>query len=335
MAIQLQLVQASSRAGLAALVRCHGGSVSTALLDPSCRVFSTPDVDGAVGYRHALGCAVALGEPVCAERDKPRLANAFREFCSVRGWYTVYAVANERFTRWAVEQGYAAVGFGEELILDPQRDPTRGHAGRELRKKVLKAKRAGIELDEYRPAVAWDAELERGMEQVAADWLRARRGPQVYVTPVDLFGERAGKRWFYARAGGRVVGVLSTVRLDARKGYLLDHHLAAPDAPAGTSEMLVVQALEAFRAEGCECATFGPAPAAELSEIWHLGSLSERLARAIFSTAGRMFHLDARSHYRRKFQPAREEPAYLLFAERRLGIRSAVGILRAFNVSFG
>jgi lysylphosphatidylglycerol synthetase-like protein (DUF2156 family) len=333
MAIQFELVGAPARVGIASLVQRYGGAVSTALLDPTCTVFRAPDIDGAIGYRHAMGCAVVLGEPVCAERDKAQLAHAFREFCVARGWYTVYAAANERFAQWAVGQGYSAVGFGTELILDPRRDPAQGHAGRELRKKVLRAAREGLELEEYRPGAVWDVELERAMERVAAAWLAARRGPQIYVARVNLFGERSGRRWFYARTHGNVVGVLSAVWLQTRAGYLLEHHLVAPDAPIGTSEVLVTRALEAFRRDGCECATFGPAPAAELGHVWNLSPWSERLARAGFRAAGRLFHLDARTHYRRKFRPAREEQSFVLFAERRVGLRSIVGILRAFNVS--
>src|SRR4051794_2023016 len=121
-----------------------GNTVSGALLDGNCLHFRADGIDGLIGYRAGLGCAVVMGDPVCAARDKPRLAKAFRRWCRARGWTTVYVVTSRAFSRWAIDAGMAAVSFGEELVLDPRNDPAAGSTGRELRKKVNRAKKAGV-----------------------------------------------------------------------------------------------------------------------------------------------------------------------------------------------
>lgn len=315
------------------LIVRYGGPVGSALLDPACALYQADGIEGIIGYRLGLDCAVAIGEPVCAPDHMPALADAFRAHCRARGWHTTYAVVGPRFAEIARARGYASVEFGEELILDPRRDPEAGPRGREVRKKAAHARRAGLVVEEYARSDDEDAGLEGAMEEVAASWLGARKGMQIYLAKVRLFARPFGKRWFYARAGERVAGVLSTLRLDAYGGHLLDHLLAAPDAPSGTTELLVVSALAALRAEGCSFATFGPAPRAELEDIRNLSPFSEKVARSLFSAANELFHLDSRARYRRKFQVARAEPAYLLFDPPRLGLRQMLGLSRAFNVS--
>lgn len=306
--------------------------MSTALLDPSCEIFRAEGIDGAIGYRSRFGCAVSIGDPVCAEEDKPRLAQAFLESCRARRVHTAYAVASPSFAHWAASHGYAALCFGEELSFDPRRDPAAGAAGRELRKKLLRAAREGIEVREYRPRRR-DLRAEREMEEVARSWLGARRGPQVYVVPVRLFAEREGRRWFCARREGRAVGVLSTMRLEARGGYLFDHHLVTSDAPIGASESLIAEALRTFGREGCQWATFGPAPANELGAIFGLSQPQERLARSVFRALGQGLHFESRNRYRRKFQVAGSQPSYLLTSPPGLGPREIGGFVHAFNAS--
>lgn len=320
---------------VATLVRRYGGPLSSGLLDPSCALFAAPGIEGAVGYRAAWGCAVAIGDPVCANADAGRLADAFRMHCRERGWHTAYAGAGRSFAELARSRGYALIEFGEELLLDPRRDPQAGPRGRELRKKVNHARRAGLCVVEYDRTMLRDPALEVAMENTARAWLAARQGPQIYLAHVSLFDAPEARRWFYALHEGRVVGVLCCLRLESRGGYLLEHILAAPDAPGGTSESLIVAALAAFGAENCAFATFGPAPAPQIGRIEGLGRRSERLARQVYAWSNRTFHLDARSRFRRKFQVSSEEPAFLLFDPPRVGVREVFGLMRAFNVSLG
>ena len=316
------------------IVEQYGGPVSSALLDPSCHVFQMPGVDGAIGYRTVWGAAVAIGDPACAPEDYGRMADGFVEFGRQQGKHIVYAAAGKSFADVAIARNYAALEFGEELILDPTRDPTAGSAGRELRKKIYKATREGVEVVEYqRRAEAPDRALEEKLEQVAVSWLGARHGPQIYIARVELFGTGARQRWFYAHVGDKIVGVMSAVHLASRHGYLFDHLLCTPDAPAGITEILVVKALEKLKEEGAAMATFGPAPAKELGRVAGLGTFAESVARGVFNAAGRVFHLDSRTRYRKKFQVAQMDPSFVLFEGRSLHLLDLVGLFRAFNVS--
>jgi lysylphosphatidylglycerol synthetase-like protein (DUF2156 family) len=317
------------------LVMRYGGPVANGLFDPRCREFRAAGIDGVVGYRQAFRSAVALGDPVCSPSDLPRLAATFREHCAARRWSTVFAAGSDLLAATVCGWGGGAVEFGETLIFDPRRDPQAGARGRELRKKVFRARREGVVVREYQPARSGcDPGLERALEEVAAGWLAARHGLQVYLARVHLFEPRSARRWFYARVDRRVVGVLALLHLQAHRGYLLEHLLAAPASPIGVSELLVTDSFSTLAAEECAFATFGPAPASRLGRVRNLGVASEVLARSLFSVASRLFHLDGNTRFQRKFQVARTEPAHLVFYPARVDLRDVLGLVRAFNVSF-
>lgn len=316
------------REDIAELVRRFGGSASVALLDPKCKIFRVPHIEGVIGYRTVPGCAVVFGDPVCSPLDLAELTKEFHEFC---GTSVVYVTASQTFTDWAIDKNLckARVETEEELILDPEIDPTVGADAHQLRKKLNRAKDAGVVIEEF---LDDDVVLEKAIKDVGESWLKGRTGPQIFMASVDLFADRIGKRWIYARQGEKVVGVLLLHQLEAKRGWLIHMVMVAPDAPQGTSESLVVSALKILKGEGCRFATFGATPKKEIGEITGLNAISAAVARRGFSCSKRFFDLDKRREYWKKYKPESER-SYLLFSRSGIGIKEILGILRAFNVS--
>jgi len=309
-------------------VRRWGGSASITLLDPSCSLFSIPSIKGIIGYRLESNCVVVFGDPLCEPENIPTLTKAFHHYCDEQGWSIVYATASRNFAQWAIHHTcHSLIEVGEELFLDPFCVPKSGLKVRLLRNKVSKARREGSTVNEYRGG---DFKLEKAIEQVGEDWLKNRKGLQIYLAEVQLFSERIGKRWFYAKQHDRVVGVLLLHRIEARHGWLIQLSLTTPDAPIGTSEQLVTTVLETLREEGCHFLAFGIAQIEQLGEIAGLNKLAEWVARMVFKAAGRIFHLDRRKKYWSKFQP-QTEPSYVL-CNRSFGLRELKALMRALNV---
>lgn len=319
-----------SRGQIAELIRKWGNASSISLLDPACQIFSVPEIDGVIGYRTGWGCAVAYGDPVCALADVPALAEAFQRYCQVRNWRNIYATVSERFALWAINHiSSAAVQVGEELIFNPRRNPETGAIARKLRNKVSHARHSGVIVNEY---TMRNKPLESAIEQVASSWLKSRHGPQIYLSHVNLFAERTGKRWFYACQEGRIVGVLLLNQLVARQGWLVNMVMATPDASPGTSELLVISALDALRFEGTSLVTVGTLPLERLDKIVGLGWFSRWMARTSFQVAKRIFPINGRLKYWQKFQPHQSEGSYLLFSHSNVGLRDLAGVMSALNV---
>lgn len=311
-------------------IRRWGNPTSITLLDPSVQIFSTPSVHGAIGYKVSAGCAVVFGDPVCDIKDIPALAFAFQEFCKAQSLTVVYAAVSKRFSDWAMGNiSGAKVEVAEELVVDPQNDPSVGQEGRMLRKKVKHSASEGVTVEEY---IGQDPEIESGIERVGRDWLQGRKGPQIFLAHVHLFEERLGKRWFYARQNGKIVGALLLNQLEALDGWVLYLLMAAPEAANGTSENLVMHAIAKLRAEGCRYLSLGGAPAEKMGEIAGLGSISAWIARNGFNASKKFFGLDGRRIYWKKYLPE-SKPSYLLFSQPKIGLREIISLLRAMNVS--
>ena len=278
------------RAPVARWVERWGGASSTALFDPRCELFRLPGVDGAIGFRRGLaGRAVAFGDPVCARYDRLMLVHGFR----ARFRVTAFLGASDEVRRLLAQLGYAAAEVGQSRVFDPQHDALRGPGGYELKKRLLRARRAGVTVDSTR---------------------------------------REGRRWFTAWVGGRRVGVLSLVRLRRAGGFLVEQVLPAADAPGGTAETLVCAALAGLAHEGATRLAFRPLPLARPLCSFGFGPLSAALLRRAWPLGMRRFRRKTRARARRKQGHSTLEPSYLLLAPPRLGPLELHAILRACDV---
>lgn len=315
----------------AALIMRLGHPPASVLYDPHYLMFMVPGIDGFVGYRVESKCAVVTGDPVCAENDMPALAFAFHEHCQKNGWSVIYLIVSEHFCRWAVGKVCrASVRYGEELIVDPAIDPSKGRKGEKLRWKVHKAVEDGVVIHEY---LGHHIDLEKDIELASNRWLKSRKGPQIYLADLDIFACRFGKRWFYAKKEDRIVGLLVINRVDKHDGWVLNLLMATPDSPVGTSEHLMMTVIEQLRAENCHFFSLGAAPRKSLSEIVGLNPLSTLIARVFFKIANWLFHLHSRRQFLKKFLPT-SVPSYLLFSQSKIGLNELRAIKKSTNISF-
>jgi lysylphosphatidylglycerol synthetase-like protein (DUF2156 family) len=141
------------------------------------------------------------------------------------------------------------------------------------------------------------------------------------------------KKYFIARADGKLVGFLAASPVPVRKGWYLEDVLREPDAPAGTATLLVFEALQSLRKDGAELATLGTTPLASdgPNEI----STEHLVVRACFANCGQgvlaasttsMACADSKT----KFAPSWWESEYVV-AQRGIAIppRVANAIMRA------
>lgn len=309
-----------------------GHSPSIALLDPNCNIFSTPAINGAIGYRSVANNIIAFGNPVCAIEDVPSLTHAFHENFVKEGKSIIYISVSEPFIEWslATRKG-CALQVANEIILNPLLDPMKktGKKASLLRNKYNQCIREGICVEEYTDQ---NPRLEKQMSEIAMKWQKARRGPQIYLLQIDIFKGRTNKRWFYAHKNGILLGMLMLNRVNACQGWVLNLLLLTDRAPTCTSEFLVVSTLTILRDEDCSFLSIGTVPAQTLGRVEGLGFLTKWIASKTFNIAKKIFHLTDRNRYWKKFDP-HIAPSFVLFCKQRIGIRDVLSIMRALNVS--
>lgn len=309
-----------------------GSPLSVALLNPVYKIFRHPSAQGFVGYRLEAGCAIVFGDPVCPEESLPDLLQAFHEYCRQFKHNVIYVGVSEWFASWAMNRVCKiSVEFGELLFCDPVTfDPASGSKGRLIRNKKRRARTENILVKEY---FRDGSTIEEQIKAIEKSWLEARQGPQVYISHMNLFDDREGKRWFYAEKDGRVIAVLMLSRVETRQGWLLYHLMTLPKVPPGTSEQLVLSAVDTLREEGCRYFTLGAVPAAHLREINGVGYFTSKVIQAIYRLAKLVFPLEKLRKFWEKFHP-QSERSFLLFSHSYIGLRDIRGLMKALNISF-
>jgi lysylphosphatidylglycerol synthetase-like protein (DUF2156 family) len=318
------------RSYIVELVRRWGGSTTDAVLDPTMQNFQCPGIQGFVGYRLELRCAICFGDPICAPSDKEQLAMAFHRFADENGYCVIYIAASQEYAHWVITHlSGAIIEFGEELAFNPPRDPRKnsGTYGSLVRRKTKQAARQEVTIHEYIPH---DAAIENAIEHVKMSWLKSRRGLQVHISNVYLFTDCNGKRWFYAKQRDRVIGVIVLNQLQSKNGWLLNHLMVMPDAPNGVPELLMSTVLEVLEKEGCPFATVGSIASLELGEIRGMSKFAASITRITFKIASKIICLEGLNTFWGKFHP-QSKPAYLIFSRKRIGIRELMGLKRAMN----
>ena len=316
------------------LVRRYGGPVSHAALNPSLSLFRTPNIDGIIGYQLVHRCAVVQGDPVCASEYKTELAEAFASYCTNNGWNFLYTSVTEDMHTYAMKGGHAMMEFAALLIADPQDDPELGHQGHHLRQHLNNTRRSGMSVREYLGETSPNVQVEAQVAETCEQWLKARHGLQMYLDHPRLFDDRVGRRWFIAEHNGRVVGMLSMLKIGCfESDYLINLVFSSPVAPIYTNELLIVTALQALRKEDIKAVCLGVGPLEMLGQIEGTDSFTEFLSRRLYQLASRILNLKGRTECWDKFHITGKEPMYLVFQSSRISLREIIALFRALNFS--
>lgn len=318
-------------------IREWGGSSSEAVLNPLCKHFIIPNLEGLISYRIEYNCAVIFGDPICPTENLFQLTSSFHQFANKNFKNIIYIGASEAFTQWALEKQLCKVSIEicEEVYMDPFNDPTarQGVNASLVRRKSRHAKKEGVSVKEYIPLENEEsAHLEKKLNEIGEAWLKSRKGPQIYISGIRLFENRYGKRWFYATKGDQCIGVLVLNMLKAKNGWLMNHVMVVPDAPGGTPELLVVTALDAIRNEGSHFVTFGSIPGVKLGAIKGMGKIGEFVSKIGFNISRKLFRLEGRMKFWEKFHPEVCN-SYLLLSKPKMGVREVGALMSAMNVS--
>lgn len=316
------------------LVRCYGGPVSHAALDPTNSIFQDVDIEGLITYRVIKCCAVVFGDPVCAPEIKAALLDAYTVYCNDNGWSIVYSAVSADIQIYAKSFGYASIEFAELMMTDPQQDPELGHQGHHLRQHLNFTRRAGVTVREYFGLTMPDTILEAKVELVCVNWLSKRQGFQMYLGRPRLFDHKSGRRWFVAEQAGSVIGMLSMLNISHLQSHnLINLMFSSSSAPLYTNELMVVSALAVLREEGSDSVCLGIGPLSEFGEIHCCGGLSRFLSRNIYRLVNKVMGLQGRSVFWKKFNVTDTEPIYLIFNSPSIGLREINALFWAFNFS--
>lgn len=249
--------------------------------------------DGFVPF-HDTGLAwVSAGPPVAPQQAQARMLSDFHRAGRAAGRRVRgFALQAELVT----QAGWRGFNIGAQPEWDPRLWPGIRAGSRSLREQLRRARAKGVRVVRLAPEAAlggWRAPIERLSER----WLAQRpMAPMGFVVSLDLFRCASERHYFAALQAGELVGVLAAAPVYAREGWFLEHLLRDPDAPNGTTELLVDAAMQSWCAQSAPFATLGLAPLS--------GEVGATL-RWVARLGKPLYHFDGVRAFKAKFCPSR------------------------------
>ena len=279
---------------------------------------------GFVGFIDTGSAWVAAGEPVAARSDSIAVAERFVN----------YAYANKKRVAFFATEGALAssprfrrVLIGEQPTWNPQEWMVMLSANRSLREQLRRARAKDVKTREMDAAeidvVGANGKSSREtLSAIVRRWLATRPMPSMhFLVELEPFVHLESRRLFVAERGGVAIAFLSAAPVAARKGWLFEHLLRDPDAPNGSTELLVDCAMRTLSAQGVRWATLGLAPLAGEVSGWL--RMTRMVARPFFNFRGL-------TSFKGKLRPSNREPIYLAYPRERSSVWAMRDALRAF-----
>jgi len=231
-------------------------------ITPGAQTWTMPGIDGAIIYGKFGRVWLAAGDPIGKPEDIKALTKGFMAAASGARRIAAFVPATESFARIGVETGLSAIKIGAAPYFDLRHWQPRGNCAKKLRAGVNRALRGGVRVVLIE---SFDGELRKETVDLCLKWLSTRRAEATFgwLLALDPFLNADRKKVFAARdEDNRLVGLLAASPIPARDGWYLEDVLRVPDAPQGTADLLVFEALQQLKAAGATMATLGTAPLA-------------------------------------------------------------------------
>jgi phosphatidylglycerol lysyltransferase len=302
------------------LLRAYGwNATSFQVLEHGFHYFFTDDA--CVAYVPTPNAWVAAGAPIAALERQREVAEAFIAAARAAGRRALFALTEERFV---AVSGLRALRIGEQPSWDPRawRETLASHGS--LREQLRRARAKGVRVRRvHEDEVARPEQpLRRAIEGLVARWLISRNMASLgFLVHVQLFDFARERRLWVAEDASGLQGVAALVPIYTRSGFLLEDLLRAPNAPNGTTELLIDHAMRECAADGCSYLTLGLAPLA--------GELPSVL-RALRSLGRGLYDFRGLRAFKAKLLPSAWSAIYLSYPQDESSLVAVYDLLAAF-----
>ena len=308
-------------ARLGVLLRRHGWNATSFQLREPGFLYFWPDDEACVGYFDTGGAWVAAGAPLAAPERLADVAAAFVAAAHRAGRRACFFAVEGRF---AEQCHMRALPIGDQAVWDPQGWPAIVAGSRGLREQLRRARAKGVRV---RVAPLADGSpgsraILQTLNDITHQWLSTREmAPMEFLVRIEPLVVLPEHRVYVAERDGRAVAFLQLPPIFAREGWLFQNLVRSPEAPNGTTELLIDTALRDVGDDGCRFATLGLAPLS--GDVPGPLRMARRLGRVLFDFAG----LRA---FRARLRPTEWMQQYVCFPARQSASRSLLDVLSAF-----
>jgi phosphatidylglycerol lysyltransferase len=280
------------------------------------------DADPPVGTGAALGFTdtgrawIAAGAPLALPAHRHHAAQRFAADARAARRRAIFVGVEDV----APFRDFHHLTIGRQSALLPQQWSATLAAKPRLREQLRRARAKRVTVrrvstEELREGTV----LRRDVDALARTWLGSRRmEPMGFLVSVEPFHLPDAHIYLIAERDARVVQFLSAVPIYADRGWLMEDMLRGPDAPNGTTELLIDrlmhEAADARRITPGLTPLSGPIP-------WWL-----RVTRTVMRP---LYDFSGLERFRSRLSPARWDPIWLVW-DRGPALLALLDLLTAF-----
>lgn len=225
--------------------------------------YHLPGSPGVIVYRPAGRYLVQFGGPFAPKEARSALLRAFIDFAAEQGREIVAVQLQAPDADEYMAEGFTINQMGASYALRLDTFSLRGTAFMQLRNKIARSIRSGLEISEV-PCGPW----RQAVRELDAAWLTIKGGAKQLEFLVGQVGGpyQHMRRLFIGTISGRLIGYISFSPVYGSKpGWMHDLSRRQPDSPPGVMEAINKVAIEKFQKEGVAWEHFGFTPFTSLS----------------------------------------------------------------------
>lgn len=285
--------------------RWGANSLAAFALAPDKRYYLAPRQQGVLAYVVAERVAVAAGDPIAAPDDIPQVLHHYVRWCHEHDLSPAFWQVRDTYLAAYRQLGLQTMKIGEEALVALPEFTLKGGAMQNVRTTMRHAEKAGVTVRFFTGRID-DPTLAAEVTAISRAWLAAKGGGEM--------GFSMG-RWDDAYLPDRQIAVAcdaegharaftTFVPIYGRQGWALDLMRRGSATPAGAMELLLVSAIERFRAEGAQVLSLGLAPLANSTgePTTNIGQLCSTLSHRFGSNK----QAASLHNFKRKFAPTWE-----------------------------
>ena len=284
-------------------------------IQPESLAWRDPRGRGGVAYLSIGRTWLAAGDPFARPEDLFTVTAGFLDAARRADRLPVFVPTTARLASLAAKLGLDVVPVGIGPYFDLQNWAPRGDRAKKVRAGVNQARRAGVRVEYANGTEISKAEVD----ELCRQWLSTRRTVEFrWLFALDPLRFKERKRFFIARdTDNRMIGLLAASPIPLRGGWYLEDVLRYPNAPNGTSDLLIVEAMSALYRSGARLATLGTVPIINLESGHALSRGNHLLLNSVLSGISNnmegIYNFKGLCRFKMKFVPSWCESEYALF----------------------
>ena len=331
----------TSRQRALALLQQHGRHATSFQLleDGINHWFDRQDEDdlAVIGYVLQGNYRIVVGIPVADDAHASIATARFIREARSQKHNVLFFSADQQFIEKLEtnldDLSFDLIKIGEQPEWTPDEYSTVGASRRSLRSQINRAKNKGVStrrVDDSE-SMAPGSPTRKALAEVLDAWKSSRRmsvmGFMVDVQPFELIAER---RFYIAESLGEPVAFLSAVPIFKTNGWFFEDVIRRPDAPNGTTELLIDAAMRDAAKEGSDFVTLGLSPLAGVTTGPGPHRGIRGILRLCYTRLSPLYGFSSLRSFKARFHPDRWSNQYLVTVPNSVGIRALMAVLSAF-----